>query len=199
MEPGDLVELHYITPIGNVPSILHLGILSHRRVRSIPHETIAKQAIQDRRKPKTIPGAGRQLHEYANLYVNGRNPMMYSRRNQHFSLCILRVDPAIIYSRDVIIADGNASSDYTRFHSSPDGLKALDYERVFAEYWTYEDDEIATWKHKRELCAEVLVPDRVPPNFVLGAAVSSAQGRRSLCRLISGDFSVTTQPHLFFV
>lgn len=66
MKREELEELHYITPISNVPSICKRGILSHHGAARIQHQSIAMAEIQDRRAKVTVPG-GRRLHEYANL------------------------------------------------------------------------------------------------------------------------------------
>jgi len=71
MNRNDLGELHYITPIGNVASIMSKGIFSHKRSKKIQHDSVAMQEIQDRRKKKVIPG-GPPLHDYVNLYLNAR-------------------------------------------------------------------------------------------------------------------------------
>lgn len=44
------------------------GILSHKRVRNINHDSVAMEVIQDRRENKVVPG-GRPLHEYVNLAI----------------------------------------------------------------------------------------------------------------------------------
>lgn len=59
MNRADIAELHYIAPIENVPSIVHAGILSHNRAGSLGHRSIAMAEIQELRKNKQIPGAGR--------------------------------------------------------------------------------------------------------------------------------------------
>ena len=66
MNRDDLKELHYITTIRNVPSILSKGILSHKLAKKINHNSVAMEVIQERRKNKIVPG-GRPLHEYVNL------------------------------------------------------------------------------------------------------------------------------------
>ena len=65
---SDLEELHYITPIANLPSILKLGILSNAEVsrRRVTSVSIALPGVQERRESKVIPGA-KALHEYVNL------------------------------------------------------------------------------------------------------------------------------------
>ena len=49
MQRHELEELHYITPICNIPSILRHGILSHVRAARLLHQSVAMQVIQDRR------------------------------------------------------------------------------------------------------------------------------------------------------
>lgn len=75
MDRAKLRELHCITPIANIPSVLTAGILSHRRAAAVSHESVADPEIQARRARVRVPG-GRPLHEYANLYITARNPMM---------------------------------------------------------------------------------------------------------------------------
>jgi len=79
MERHELTEMHYITPIANVPSILKLVILSHNRAKRVRHESVAMNEIQDRKAKVTVPG-GKKLHEYVKLYIRARNPMMYNRQ-----------------------------------------------------------------------------------------------------------------------
>ncbi len=76
MRKEELDELHYITLIDNVASILTKGILSHRLAEKVPHGSVAMQEVQDRRRNKKVPG-GRMLHEYVNTYFSARNPMLY--------------------------------------------------------------------------------------------------------------------------
>ena len=92
MTRAELDELGYIVPIATVPSILQRGILSHRRAERIEHDSIALQNVQDRRAGKAVP-KGRPLHEYVNLYICPRNPMLFKRKNSHEQICVLRVSP----------------------------------------------------------------------------------------------------------
>jgi len=74
------------------------------------------------------------------------------------------------------------------------GLSIIDRERVFARYWTHPDDPYDEMSHKSEKCAEVLVPDRVDVQLIVGAYVANQEAlatfRRLNCRLpvsIRGD------------
>lgn len=196
MNRADLSELHYITPIANVPSILHRGILSNRRVAKLQHESVAKQEVQDLRAKVQVPG-GRALHEYANLYICARNPMMYKRQSLHKILCVFRINISVLDLPGVIITDQNAASDYRRFMAAPGGLTSIDQEMVFADYWTHPGDQIAEWRHKSVKCAEVLVPDSVDPTHIMGAYVSNAGSSEALTQQAPG-LQVTIDAHLFF-
>lgn len=191
----ELRELHYITPIENLTSILERGILSHRRVERIPHESIAHDAVQQRRSTVKVP-QGRPLHDYVNLYFHARNPMMYVRKEQHEKLCVLSVEREIVTEDGVVITDRNASSHYVRFDSGREGLKVVDRTRVFAKYWTH-NDPIEQWRRKSIKCAEVLVPDRVAPRFIRGVYVSceAAETRVHDC---APQLTTKVSPTLFF-
>jgi len=76
MEPDEVRELCYITPVKNVRSICERGILSFSRVGHTMHESVADPAVQDRRQRKWVPcldGTDRPLHSYVNLYFCARN------------------------------------------------------------------------------------------------------------------------------
>ncbi|MBI3609803.1 MAG: DUF4433 domain-containing protein [Nitrospirae bacterium] len=186
MERDDLEELHYITPIKNIPSICRLGILSHRKAETLKHESVAMEEIQKRRAKKTVP-PGRLLHDYVNLYICARNKMLFKIHSQHEKLCILRIGPTVLDLPRVIVSDRNASSDYARFEPAPSGLRVIDRDLVFAKYWTHPDDPFEEMRHGSIKCAEVLVPDSVPYRFIMGAYVS---GNESLTRFNALDVNV---------
>jgi hypothetical protein len=63
-----------------------------------------------------------------------------------------------------------------RFWDVANGLARLDYQRLFAQYWTHPDDLYDQDNHKAEKCAEVLVPDRVDAGWIMGAYVANKMG-----------------------
>jgi hypothetical protein len=182
MQRSELAELHYITPIANLSSMLQRGILSHVRAGRVPHQTVEMGEIQERRAPKTVPG-GRRLHEYVNLYFNARNAMLYKRLDAADNLCVLRVDLTVLDLPGVVVTDQNAGSDYVRFYDVVRGVSVLVKEYLFATYWTHPDQR-ETWHHKSAMCAEVLVPDRVAPEYILGAHVVSADVQRAISQQV---------------
>jgi len=194
MNRADLPELHYITPIENVPSILQHGILSHERAARLKHRSVAMQEVQDRRSKVVVPGANRKLHSYANLYICARNPMLYLRQRER--ICVLSIRTGVLDLPGVIITDGNAASSYVRFAPAPDGLTIVSRELTFAEYWTGVN-QIEQWRMKVAKCAEVLVPDRVSPEYIQHAYVASDEMKNQMDALNTG-LDVRVDGHLFF-
>jgi ssDNA thymidine ADP-ribosyltransferase, DarT len=197
MRREELDELHYITPIQNVPSVLQRGLLSHRKAASVPHISVAMEVIQERRRHVIVPG-GRRLHDYVNLYVNARNKMMFKVKSDHGvdDLCVLKVATNVIDLPGAVVADRNASSDYVRFDPAPEGVRRLDRETIFARYWNHPDP-IEKQRHGSLMCAEVLIPDQVPPTFVIGAYVATSQAQTSL-QALSPSLPIEVKPYLFF-
>lgn len=140
--PQRVTELHNIMPIANILSVLAHGIVSYEQAVVLSHASVALLAVQDRRDNKQVPG-GLRLHQYANLYFCARNPMLYKRLDQRDSLCFLRVSRRILAQQHVIMTDMNASSDYVRFYRSPDGLRYLDFDQVYADDWRHPGNPAA--------------------------------------------------------
>jgi hypothetical protein len=192
---SELKELHYITPIANIPTIMQHGILCKNRVSKLNPASIAMQAIQQLRANKGVPG-GLQIHDYANLYFCARNPMMYKRSSLHADLCVLQIDTSVLDLRDVVIADSNAASKYTAFWPSPSGLAKVNGPWVFADDWT-DADQITQWRKAAAKCAEVLVPGTVSLEKIVGAYVSCAESKQTLVD-VGFTRTIVVHPHLFF-
>ncbi|MBA3351278.1 MAG: DUF4433 domain-containing protein [Blastocatellia bacterium] len=173
-----LTEFQNITLIDNIPSVLKYGILSHVEAAKIPHLSVALRPVQDKRDLKKVPG-GLWLHEYANVYFHARNPMMSLRRNEAHRLCALRVSTEILNLPGAVVTDQNAVSKYVRF-STPDILKYMDLEYVFARSWKHPGEQIEEWRHSSAKCAEVLIPQRIPPELLMGAYVLNAASKTRL-------------------
>ena len=164
--------LYNIMPVSNIPSVIHRGILSYDQVRLIQHQSVAMNEVQVRRDRVIIPKVERRLHSYANLYFTHHNPMMYKRKDQADELCILAIDSKIMNVPGCILTDQNAASSVARFYSPEEGLREINFDKVFAKYWT-SSDYYEEKNNKRIKCAEVLIPDKIPFGFVCGAYVAS--------------------------
>jgi hypothetical protein len=195
MDRDKLRELHCIMPIENLPSVMTSGILSHRLAQAVSHKSVANEEVQDRRAQVRVHG-GRPLHEYANLYFDARNPMMYVRKESHAQLAVLAIDPAVLDLPGVVVTDMNASAGWVRFEPAPSGLAIVDQELTFAKSWDHIDYH-EKLRRKQARQAEVLVPDRVLPKYIRGAYVSGPDGEQALVALGTAC-RVKQRPSLFF-
>lgn len=184
-------------PLENIPSVLKLGILSHERASNLRHGSVAMEEIQERRDQKHVPG-GLKLHQYANLYFHARNPMLYKRKDEAGSLCVLRVSLEVSQTAGVVFADRNASSDYVRF-LHPSQWSLLDFDAILALDWNrqHANDPYGKLVHKSKKCAEVLVPHCVESKYLIGAIVVDAATGSKL-QSLGFDLSVTVDSEMFF-
>lgn len=196
MDRGEVRELHFITSIENLNSILKRGILSHNRAQRVEHRSVASEDVQNRRRWKSVP-RGSSLHSYVNLYFDARNPMMsrllYDGRPD---LIVLAVSDAVLDIPDTVVTDGNAAATGTRFYPSPEGLANLNSTLIFAERWPDSDPWVEKEK-KRVRCAEVLVPNLVPSNYIEGCYVDSPR-MRGRCLEFEGLPAVEVRRRLYF-
>lgn len=189
-------EFHNIMPIVNVASALRHGLLSHAQASRLDHADISLAVVQEQRDKTTIPG-GTTLHRYANVYFHARNPMMYLRRNEAESLCVLIISKDFLKIQNVVVANQNAASGYVRFLSTSQiNGSSLDFDLIYADDWRH-DDKVTYWKRKSRKCAEVLVPDRIPLNYIQGAYVVSNNAASQLQQQ-GFKLPVHVNPHLFF-
>lgn len=169
MQRSEVKELHFITPIANLPSVRQYGILCHSLATRLAHTSVADPDVQSIRDDKRVPG-GRHLHDYANLYFDARNAMMYRIKDRGVPLAVVCVCPDVLDLPGVVVTDGNAASGSTRFAASPAGIAILDSKLVYATSWNSAD----YWEkveRRRARCAEVLVPNRVEPKYLRKAKV----------------------------
>ena len=184
-----------IMPIDNIPSVVKHGILSYNCAMRIQHSSIAMNEVQERREKVIIPN-GRPLHQYANLYFTYHNPMMYKRRKVANTICLLVIYPSIIETENCILSDRNAETNMVKFYTPYEGVYHIDFDLVFAQSWTDDDPYIASNK-KAIKCAEILIPDCIPFNYIVGAIVLNEEVKD---RLIELGFSreILIRPKMFF-
>ncbi|MFE0758460.1 DUF4433 domain-containing protein [Inquilinus sp. NPDC058860] len=195
MERAELEELHYITPISNLSSIVKNGLLSNRRVRGLVSTSIAMPEVQEIRAKKVVPG-GLSLHDYVNLYVCARNPMLFKRLPERSSLCVLSLNGSVVDLPGTVVTDQNAASNYVRFGAGVSGLKLVNRDRTFAKDWT-DPDQVEAWRKKSAKCAEVLVPHHVPFSFVLRTYVCSEAAGAKI-KALGIEIQIAENGDLFF-
>jgi hypothetical protein len=196
MNLDELEELHYIMPLANLESILTRGILSHKLAAKIDHVSVALEEVQERRSTKIVP-RGQRLHEYVNLYVCARNPMMFKRHDDHAKLGVICIDTSVIYITGAVATDMNAAKDLARFRPAPEGIKTLDRAMVFADDWRHPGDYSAYLRHRGIKCCEVLIPSLVPAKYITRIYVSCEESEVA-AKIARGHIPVVINQHIFF-
>lgn len=189
----EIEEFHNIMPIENIPSIMINGILSYDLANEIEHSSVAMNVVQNRRENVKVPN-GLQLHQYANMYFHARNPMLFKRRND--DICIIRIDKEICQLSNVVFADRNASSDYVEFLDLHQ-VALLDYNYIFAQDWR-DDDQYKYFEKRSKKCAEVLIPNSVEYQYVIGIYVKNDRDKNRL-QQFGFDKLITINKDLFFL
>lgn len=187
--------LYNIQAIDNIPSIMQRGLLSNERASRINHVSIAMNEVQARRELIRVPN-GLKLHQYANLYFDPWNPMLSRKRSQNEEICILKIDGVVLDLEGVILSDKNASSDYAAFYEADTGLDNIDFDLVYARYWT-DDDYYEQCRKKSIKCAEILIPYYIPYDYVVCAAVVN-KGAAERLEATGFDRDIIVEPRVFF-
>ena len=193
-------QLYYITHKDNLKSILKNGILSHTRATAWFKKLLSKNTIiydkdiVNRRKNREFKG--RSLWDYANVYFQVRNPMLY-RVIKTFgaeNIVILQINPDIINNLDVGITDGNATSQNTIFFEDiSKGLSVLNQEQFERPYWSEVDDS------KRKIMAEVLVYEKIPKEKIIGIYTADQETANQIKKDITGPLNIMQNPKMFFL
>jgi O-acetyl-ADP-ribose deacetylase (regulator of RNase III) len=194
----DIKSLYYITHVENVASMLQRGILAHGLIeaKGIAYTPIYDNSIVNNRKDKATPDQ-RSLWDYANLYFQPRNPMMYRvvHEKAKNELAVVGVKPSVLDLSSVVISDGNAASSPTQFFRGRDGIKMIQsqWKLIQAEWWNDRDGS------KRRIMAECLVPERVPPEFIHTVFVADYDAKKRLEELAGATkVPIVPEPHMFF-
>ena len=151
----DMKSLWYITHINNLESILKNGILSHKECQEmgIRHMDVSDHDVQKRRK---------EFHDYVPLFFATNTPMLYVVLSKSAQIVLLEISTLVLSNYRVKFSDGNIASSDTMIFTDLRDLEKLDWEIILSHNPAYWKE----WKRKRS--AEVLVPERIPPNYIVG-------------------------------
>lgn len=194
----EIRSLYFITHIDNLPSIFKHGILSHKSIeeRSIPYTPIYDKSIVAKRKDRTVP-TGQSLWEFANLYFQVRNPMLYRVVHEKSAkdLAVLSVQKGVLNGLGVFVATGNAASSATEILPAGEGLRSITeiWNTIQSEWWNSVDGS------KRKIMAECLVPDVVRPDLIDTIYVASHEVAAKIKGMrLPSRISIVPEPNMFF-
>jgi hypothetical protein len=192
------MRLYYITHIDNLISIMKMGILSHARVEKegIPHTPIYDRHIVGARKNKFAPD-GNSLWNFANLFFNPRNPMLYRvlREKSAKDIVVIALDPILLNKEGIFITTGNAIARQSEIFTRDQVLlKIKKFQRnIRLERWSVENNS------KTKIMAECLVPDRVPLEYLREVYVVNHKVANDIkARHPDLQIDIIPEPYMFF-
>jgi len=194
----DIKNLYYITHIQNLPSIITKGILSHGEVEkdNVDFTPIYDSGIVSKRKDKLTPEQ-QSLWQYANLYFQPRNPMMYRVVNEKNKrdIAVVAIKPSVLSQPGVIITDGNAASSVTSFYDVSQGRKILQNNWTIIQNDWWKDDDGS----KRKIMCECLVAKQVNPDLIDSIFVVDNQTQTKVKKILASvNIPVIPEPNMFF-
>ena len=196
-----LKSLYYITHIDNLPSIFQRGILSYERIEK---EKVGSISIfnptnkETNKKRKISPQNNRKnLLNYANLFFQPRNPMMYRAifEKSANQLAVLEVAATVLNEPETIVADGNITDELTQFYPGIQGLKKLRQQEkiIQSEWWKKSDGS------KRKIMAECLVPGYIKPEYIRSVIIADEASRSWVHgSMDNSEIRIICQPNMFF-
>lgn len=151
--------LQHITDERNLDSIKEHGLLS-KRVRDatgIVSQYPGGSELTDHLNSKY------RLDDQVFLSLTGQTIMPKHEDARYRRPCRLRINPEILLTRGVQVAKGAANHRDTDIYPAWRALLELDFELYF---WGVDGDIHSQGRLRRFFDTEVLVPDRVPPEFL---------------------------------
>lgn len=207
MSPAREIQgLYYIAHFDNLPSILERGILSHNQAErlGIPRRAIDNSQVNQRRSQRVVPDSGgKTLWDFANLYFQPRNAMLYQTLHDRAlgrNLAILALKKTLLNREDIYIAPGNAASLNSPILPAAAGRNALRAiaRQIDRDWWDHADGS------KRTMMAECLVPESVSPREIEAIYVPSEAKRAELSALLANSgvqvsgLPIVAEPERFF-
>ncbi len=159
------------------------------------YKPIYDAEIVSNRKLKTTPD-GRSLWEFANVYFQPRNPMLFRvvHEKSLIDIVVLGLYPRVLEIPGAYITNGNAANSATEFFNHKDGIKAVSkvWDTINSEWWNSVDGS------KRKIMAECLVPGVISPDLIHSVYVASHKVANKVRAIISRQIPIIPEPAMFF-
>ncbi len=191
-------QLFYITHIDNVASILKNGIMSHKMIEDnkIAFTKIYDSGIVSSRKLRKTPD-NKSLWDYANVYLQARNPMLYRVlcEKDASEIAVIGIDRSVMQTPGSFFSAGNAasySSDIVPIKDSGNAFKEVK-SSLDSDWWNDVDGS------KRKIMAECLIPNQISSDYLRTIYVSNDRNAEKVKQISAGyKIHVIPEPQLFF-
>ena len=209
-----LAEVYFLADIDNLPSILKEGVLSRNEIKKKglydSKSDISNREVQARREKDIVSPydkVKRNLHDYANLYIQPFNAMMaavaHTDRIKH--VCVIRVSKRVLNVPGTLVTNRNAACSSVKFFKPTEWrIPSPEAVAIRSRYITgsaeFLEEPVFT-KQKQIRQSEVLVLDRVLPTYIDGIFVPNEALRAEVAELVDTSdhfhIDVIKHPSLF--
>lgn len=195
-----------ITHIDNIPIIESHGFeRADLTSKDSGYINIGDTQVIQVRSEKNIQGC--RLNEYVPFYLGPRSPMLYVIQNGYNGVkrveakdivyCVVRIDDLIENEIDCIFTDGHALSVLTLYYNR-DKLNQISqivkFEDVYSIYWNSDTD--LDLKRRKE--AELLIKNRLSPQYIKGYVVYSQESKQKLLGFGINEAKISVKPNYYF-
>jgi hypothetical protein len=191
--------LYHITRMGNIPSILKKGLLSHNKIKEhgIRVFSCSNQEIQNSRSQ--IELGDLKGNDYVPLFFSKKTPFLYTiemnPENNDIAMVYICIKPEILGEKGAYFSDGNiACTKATKTYCNLEDLSKLDWKNI----WDFNPDKIGWEEAKRVRSAEVLVPHKVAPEWFQKLIVPDEQAKQTLLRNIQSNLQIEVSRDFYY-
>ena len=172
-----LHALYHMTGLGNIQSLLTYGLLSKHEIveRGLQYVDISNQDVQSKRECKCDTQYGRNLHDYASLYMNPRNAMLYAVKQKGNPIFMLEIDLSVLDEASFVFTSANAASSGARFYRDINDLDKLKWDIIRSQSWYGKE---LSWKQQMQ--AEFLVHPKVLPKYICAVVCRDIESKKAL-------------------
>ena len=112
------------------------------------------------------------------------------------TLCILCIDKRILDLPETVVTDRNAAASLAIFESPDKALELLNFGVILSQSWD-DKDSLKKDEKKKIKCAEVLILNKVPIEYILCVKVGSEKAKQRIEELNLG-LPIYLDRNLFF-
>ena len=189
--------LYHMASIENLESLIKLGLLSKHEMlaEQIAFRDISNWTVQSRREQKCDTQYGRNLHDYAALYINPRNAMLYTVQRNLEQVFILEIGLEVLNDADTsfVFTDVNAACHHARFYKDLSRLGSFNWDVINAKSW-YDKGDL--WKQQMQ--AEFLIHPKVLAKYIRTVLCRDEDGVALIRNKIGNGCQVRREACLFF-
>jgi hypothetical protein len=200
--------LFRMTHINNVSHILENGITHVTSPKRNPNYTPIGDGKIIQTRQNIILKNNKSISDYIPFYFGTRMPMLYviqkgfnnttALQAEQIVYCITSVQQLLEANLEFIFTNGHALAATTTFYYECSELAQLDdlldFTAIRAKYWNDESD--LDLKRRKE--AECLVASDIPPDALLGYAVSNEIAQIKLIDLGIPPSKIVIKPNYYF-